>query len=395
MPIDLLAADRLLAGPGAHDLLAAYAGRTGELLRARLRSVHHHGGRSLTRVFDATLQERGAVREVLIVVHVGVQALPAAATVLEVEGLPVAVWSFPEDPFLPGLRSAVDPGRVQLWLEVLGAQVESVHLRVRAYRPTRRAVVEVTADAGERSPRRVFLKVLVPHRAAALADIHQQLAPHLPVPQVLGLDPDGGIVTLEALDGSRLRDAVVGGAALPDPWELVCLTDRLAACPLDTGQEPRRFADATRHVPLLSRLLPGDAKRVERLAAHTRSLHGPLVTVHGDLHDGQLLLDGATVSGVLDVDGAGAGLVAEDAGRLVAYLRVLVDREPEQAARITAYADAVAGAFARSVGAEELARGTAAAWLGLATGAYRSQAAGWLAITRQRIDQAERALQLG
>lgn len=393
MPIDLTAADRVLAGPVVLDLLAEVVRRRGdELLRARLRSVHHQAERSVSRVFDVTLQQRETVREVAIVVHVDTRPLPASAAVIEVEDLPVAVWRFPEDPYLPGLPSAVDHGRVRLWLEVLGAQVGSVRVRTRAYRPTRRAVLEVSVDAAEGSRRRVFLKVVAPHRAAALANSHHQLSPHVPVPQVLGLDPDAGIVALEALPGERLREAVVSGAELPDPWELVAITDRLAVCDLDTQQDPRRFADATRHVPLLSRLVPPAADRVARVANHTRSLYGPLVTVHGDLHDGQLLLVGATVSGLLDVDGAGPGLVAEDAGRLVAHLQVLADRHPDAADRITAYADEVARAFAQSVGAQQLAWGTAAAWLGLATGAYRAQSAGWAAITRQRIDRAEQAL---
>lgn len=396
MPTDLLAADRLLDGPAADDLLADVVRRSGgQLHRARLRSVHHRGGRSLSRVFDVTIEAQDTVRDVLLVLHVDARRPPPEAPLLHVEGVPVSVWRFPRDPYLPGLPSAVHRGRVRELLDALGAPPGSVRLRTRAYRPTRRAVVEVTIDGS--GPARgigrvLYLKVLEPRRAGELADTHRQLVSQVPVPRVIGVGADQGIVALEALAGQRLRDAVVSGAALPDPWELVALTDRFATCDLDAKQDPRRFADATRHVGLLSRLVPEAAERVARVARHTRSLHGPLRAVHGDLHDGQLLVVDATVSGLIDVDGAGPGLIAEDAGRLVAHLQVLADLHPGAAERITAYADAVARAFAQSVGDQELAWGTAAAWLGLATGPHRAQDPGWAASTRRRIERAEQAL---
>jgi aminoglycoside phosphotransferase (APT) family kinase protein len=84
--------------------------------------------------------------------------------------------------------------------------------------------------------------------------------------------------------------------------------------------------------------------------------------VHGDLHDAQVLLTDGAITGLLDVDGAGPGLMAEDAGNLVAHLEVLADLHPEVADRALAYADEVATAYAaRSVpptcGARPLARG--------------------------------------
>jgi hypothetical protein len=60
--------------------------------------------------------------------------------------------------------------------------------------------------------------------------------------------------------------------------------------------------------------------------------------------------------------------------------------------RAETYAAAVADAYRPLVGADALARATAGAWLGLATGPHRAQDDGWEVTTRARIDRAARAL---
>jgi hypothetical protein len=393
--IDLHTADALLAGRSGRDLLATAATHAGaRLVRAQLRSVHHRGRRSVSHVFAATLAVGDVEREVLLVAHVDRRELPDGAFVLASDGVPVAVWRFPNDPYLPGLPSVVAPARVRELLDDLGGPEGEVTLHTRAYRPSRRAVVEVTVHGADEVGRVLYLKVLTGDRATELADLHRQLAPHLPVPKVIGVASSQGILALQALEGHTLRSALVGGAPLPTPEELVGLSERFAASGLVSGRDPRAFADPARHVASLSRLVPDRADVVAEVAAVAASAaSGPLVPVHGDLHDGQLLLDPAgRVTGLLDVDGAGPGSMAQDAGTLVAHLAVVGEVWPEVADRAESYAAAVADAYRPLVGAAALARATAGAWLGLATGPHRAQDPDWPQTTRSRIDRARREL---
>jgi hypothetical protein len=390
---DPLRAARHLHGPEADELLAAAAAAAGlELTTARLRSVHHRAGRSVSHVYEATLAADGRAREVLLVAHVDARPLPAETLTLRAGEDEVAVWRFPHDPFLPGLPSAVHRRSVRELLDELGAPPGDVTLRTRAYRPSRRAVVEVEIAGPQAGGRILYLKVLAGDRAAELADLHRQLVPVVPVPRVIGVAPRQGILALEALAGDTLRATVLAGAPLPTPEELVELSLRLASVPLRSRRDPRAFADATRHVALLSRLVPEDAATIARVADAAVAIDGPLVPVHGDLHDAQVLLTGGTVTGLLDVDGAGPGLLAEDAGNLVAHLEVLAELAPAVADRALTHAAEVAAAYRREVGTDALRRATAGSWLALATGPYRAQDEGWREATRRRIERAVRAL---
>ena len=84
--------------------------------------------------------------------------------------------------------------------------------------------------------------------------------------------------------------------------------------------------------------------------------------------------------------------MAQDAGNLVAHLAAVGEVWPACVERAEAYAQAVADAYRPVVGAGPLARATAAAWLGLATGPHRAQEEGWSEATRRRVDRARREL---
>lgn len=390
---DPVTAVRQLSAEARDELLATACEAAGtQLLRASLRSVHHRSGRSVSWVHEATLRIGDEDREVLLVVHVDARRLPDGAFVLTRGGHRVAVWRFPHDPFLVGLPSAIDPGRVREMLDGLGAPAGEVRLHTRAYRPARRGVVEVHLD-GESAGRIVYLKVLTGTRASELAGIHRTLSPHIPVPRVVGVAASQGILAMEALAGATLGSALHGALRLPEPDALVELSDRIAASGVSSRRDPRAFADPSRHVDVLCALVPDRADDVVRIVDDVSTLDGPLVGVHGDMHGGQLLLgDDGTVTGVLDVDGAGRGLMAHDAGNLVAHLDVLGEIHPQVANRASTYAAAVADAYRERVGTRALAQATAAAWIGLATGPHRAQDADWPERTRRRIDRARAAL---
>lgn len=388
---DPLAAAEVLTDPvaGLEVVRAALAAADLELVASRLDSVHHRVGRSRSVLWSTTVRDGdGRPHDLAVVTHVDRREVPdGPVTVTLTDGTPVAVWRFPNDPFLPGLPSATSPARVRELLDDLHAEPGDVGLAIRAYRPARRAVVEVTVD-GPRAGRVLYLKVLAGRRAERLGRVHRELAEVAPVPEVVGVAATQGILAIRALPGRTLRSAVVDDVALPAPDVLVRLSEDLARAPLSDGGDPSRFADPTRHVDSLGELLPDLRPQLEEVAEVVRAVGGPRATVHGDLHEAQLLVEGGELVGVLDVDGAGTGWLAQDAGSLVAHLEVLGEVWPHADRRATRYADEVARAYARLVDPRDLARGAAGAWLGLATGPYRVQDAGWERFTRIRVAKA-------
>src|SRR5690606_32247018 len=130
---------------------------------------------------------------------------------------------------------------------------------------------------------------------------------------------------------------------------------------------------------------PDLGSTIAEVAHAAVTVTGEAVPVHGDLHDGQLLITDGKVTGLLDVDGAGTGLIAEDAGNLVAHVAAIGEVRPDLADLAEGYAASLADAYRPVVGAEMLARTTAGAWLALATGPFRAQDDGWPEAARRRI----------
>ncbi len=376
------------------ELLVAAARAAGaELRSSRLRSVHHRPGRSRSALFDATLAVGGEERQVVLVTHTDVRGLPDDALVLEDGDVQVAVWRFPNDPYLPGLPSALSPERVRELLDELGGPVGGIALRTRAYRPTRRAVVEVEVH-GDVAGRILYLKVLSGKRSRSVARRHRTLlAAGLPVPGLIGLAVSQGIVALEALGGPTLAQALATDAPLPDPAAFLDLAERFASSGVDGSRDPRAFADPVRHVALLAAQLPDRAEELVSLAEQAAAVTGPVVGVHGDLHAGQLLLgpDGA-ITGVLDIDGAGQGYLAHDAGNLLAHLEAFGDLDARIRDRAHAFAARLRDAYAEVVDPVMLDRAAAASWIGLATGAHRAQEPGWRDELARRIQRAAELL---
>jgi aminoglycoside phosphotransferase (APT) family kinase protein len=380
-----------LTGPGAREVLEAALDAAGLRLDAwRLDAVHHRVGRSLSALYGArVLDGGGAPHDLAVVAHVDVKPVPPGAVEVTVDGTAVWVWRFPTDPFLPGLPSATSTARVRELLDGLGVAPGEVGLEVRAYRPSRRAVIEVSIAGAQASGRVLYLKVLVGDRAARLASVHRELAAAgVPVPGVVGVAAEQGILAIRALPGATLRGALAAGAPVPSPGALVAVSERIAEVELSAGTDPARFADPTRHVTVLRDLVPDLAADLERTAEVARAAGGPRVAVHGDLHEAQLLVQDGDVVGVLDVDGAGTGWLAHDAGSLVAHLEAVGEVWPEADDRVRTYAAEVADAYGRLLDPRDVARAAAGAWLGLATGPYRAQDAGWERHTRRRIARA-------
>lgn len=258
-----------------------------------------------------------------------------------------------------------------------------VQLRVRTYRPQRRAVVEVRAGAV-----RLFLKVLRPHAVAGLHDRHRLLHDAgVPVPRSLGWT-DEGLLALEALTGAPARQRLCGGGWWPTGRDLTDVLDLLPAAVMDlAGRRP--WAEHVQHyADVLGSTCPAEADRVTWLAATIRDgLCGaqPDVPTHGDFHEGQLLLDGDRVAGVLDVDTVGPGRRTDDLACLLAHTHVLALGWPTQATALTRRMRTWQRWFEGTVDPVELRLRTAGVLLSLATGPHRVQELGWPQATVRRV----------
>jgi hypothetical protein len=176
--------------------------------------------------------------------------IPEGAVLVEGPEAVVGLWVVPDDPELPGLRSALDLPTLTRLLADLGARDEPEFARLRAYRPGRRAVVEVGAGGSS-----IYLKVVPPSSVESLHRKHRHLSDHLPVPDSLGLAPNLGIVVMRSLPGTDLRTVLRDGGSIPDPLMLPALVATLPNPePEWTAHSP--LATLTGVVDLLGRVLP-------------------------------------------------------------------------------------------------------------------------------------------
>lgn len=392
----------LLTGDSAADLLdAAVATAGGELVDWRVRQVDHRPGSTTTVAYRATVRWDGVTRCETLGASVGRSrdgSKPGVVTLTDGDAT-VAVWRFPDDPALPALPAAFDPARVEELLEGLGVGHQArahPELGVRAYRPTRRAVIEARAAAA-----RVFLKVLRPRKVADLHRRHELLSDAgLPVPRPLGWS-DEGLLVLSPLRGTEMRAAVRDGARIPSPDEVLDLLDRLPDGVRDLPRRPAWSESAEHYAGVIGAALPAEAGRAADLAGAVgaRLAERGLGTdpTHGDLYESQIMLTDGRITGLLDVDAAGPGHRADDLACLVAHLDVLSltrtadATQAEQASRMRRLAADYATAFVaagegRGADRADLCARVAGVLLSLATGPHRVQEHGWQAATSRRLD---------
>jgi aminoglycoside phosphotransferase (APT) family kinase protein len=390
-----------LTGDGALALLGAAVAATGAHLEsASIVQVSHEPGVACTVSYDASVTwPDGTVGTETLVAATTSSGPPEGAAVLESGGLSVGVWRYPFDPALPALVDAVYPDRLAQRLSHVGAGPWTPS--VVGYRPGRRAVVRV-----EGPERTVFLKLVRPGRAAALARRHQALfEAGLPVPELLAADLEDGLLVLGALPGTVLRDRLIcpgeGSAAAPSSAELAPMLATLASVRIGGAPARRRpLVDVSAHVDVLAAVLPELQPRCAALLARLRvddpgdpTAIGAGRVVHGDLHDAQVMVDDdGRITGLLDLDDVGLGAAADDLGNLLGHAATMA----LVATGATGLQRWIAGVaeLARLGGVErhEVARRAAAAVLSLATGPFRVREDGWQRATVERIALAELVL---
>lgn len=380
---------RLLLATEAESILgAAVITIGGELQTWSAHQVIHKPLRSTVVQYRVAVLWRGDRTTTETLVAATGDAIPPGGAVFEDGTTRVAVWRWLYDPSLPGLASALDRDRVGDLFEGLGVGGAPVHLRVRAYRPGRRAVVEATGPHS-----RLYLKVVRPRTVHALHDTHRSLSGCLPVPDSLGWTDDG-ILVLPGLEGRTLRELLRSGQGhgiVPPPSALEALLNRLPDTLADIPPRRDLLACAEHRGHVITAVLPALQGRIEdllgALQARTPVLH-EVQAVHGDLYEAQLLVADGRFSGLLDVDTAGAGYRIDDLANMCAHLSVLALATARPAA-IKGFGAALLARAESRFDRQDMRARIAAAVLGLATGPFRVLEADWPEATVRRLELAE------
>lgn len=324
--------------------------------------------------------------------------LPAGGTGATAGPLRVASWLHPHDPLLPGLPHAgVSAEAERLW----GEGDRLTRLRTVTYRPLRRAVFR--ADFSTPGPvvatRRVYLKAMRHAPARDLALRHRILADaQLPVAPLLG-DVVHGVVATAGMPGHPLSTFLRydGGGQL-DPLVLVALLDRLPQEVLELDRRPSWSDRLARYAGAATTALPGQEAAIAGLSARLSGLidsrdPGPVVPVHGDFYEANVLMADGVVCGLLDLDSVGPGHRVDDLACLLGHLAVL-PALGEGYAGIWETIGHWGSAFARTVDERALYARAAAVAVSLVAGARRPGMSSWTRSAQARLDAARRLAEL-
>lgn len=272
---------------------------------------------------------------------------PVAA---QADGVALTGWLWPQDPWLPALRSSrllLEP-RSALGLELPAAQ--ELLPRAVSYRPTRRAVLRLerrSARADRPGPHgpggpdpAAWLKIVRPDREAGLIQRHLMARrAGVPAPRPLAATGDGAVL-LSHLGGAPVSDPRTAPGVPLEAEHLLALLARLPQAALEL---PRRLSWTERvldYARAAAAAVPSEADRVQGLAeridrARRAGDDEPLVPSHGDLHAGNLMLGGrmldpalGPITGLLDLDSMGPGRLVDDLGCYTAHrCALLTSRE--------------------------------------------------------------------
>ncbi|MGB7509371.1 MAG: phosphotransferase, partial [Mycobacterium sp.] len=261
----------------------------------------------------------------------------------------------------------------------------SVTVALRAYRPGRRAVVEVSSPGGQRW----FVKVVRPAALDGLLERHRLMSPQTPVMPVLGHTSNGAVI-LPVAPGSPVRTLIAAGAEPPSAEALENLLDGLSPAVAALPQRVSPLAQTSDFAAMIAHIGNGELRcAAYSLAQDLQNVDAgdsQPVAVHGDFHEGQLLAAGGTVTGLLDVDTAGAGQRDDEWATLIGHLAVSRNVSAQQ------YCAAIQQHAERRTDASRLRARVSAVLLGLATGPFRVQHPHWPTQTAARLTQARRWL---
>jgi hypothetical protein len=361
---------------------------------ARARFVNYRPGRRISIRYSAQVAwPAGETTDETLVATQRRSGIPDGSVPTQVAGSTVGVWRWPDDPELPGAAFGMDPDFVLGMLRDGGLRAPSVALTRLTYWPGNRAVIR--GDLATDPATTVFVKVVRPSRTDELVRRHEALRDRVPVARCIASSSELGIVCLEGLPGRTISACLSGDVgAPPAPADLLALLLSLGDLGLEGARRRTTAAKVASHTRLLKVLLPNEAGALERFA----ELYGeespqPITTVHGDLHEEQVLATDGRITGLLDVDDAGPGQLVDDLALLVGRVRARARFAPGGGGPARSYERDLLEEFGRAVDAHELEHRAAGAMLGRATAPFRVQARDWPAASRLRLRAAEASLE--
>ena len=391
----------LLTSADVQPLLAAAVDHAGgALVSWRLQHVDSQPGWSTTATYAAAVDWPTGHRNELLGASArvgGRRGNDDRAVVFGDGGREVAVWLYPDDPDLPGLRRAASVTELCTLLaehQVVAAPPppEAVALEMISYRPRRRAVLKATIE-GPAGPQTYFVKVLREAAVAPTLERHRLLlGAGFPAPAVAAITPDFCLV-LPRVPGRPLAQALFDELMPCSAENLVGLLDAL---PPAAAGLPRRppWSDAIgSYAEMVASALPAAAPQLSWLVNQiTTGLAGIAPgnePTHGDFHEGQVFVTGGMITGVVDIDTVGPGRRADDLACLLAHLSTVQRMSVEQAIGLNRLVNLWTPVFEARVDPTELRLRAAAVVISLATGPYRSQQPQWAAETATMLNAAE------
>lgn len=311
------------------------------------------------------------------------------------DGLEVVGWRYPDDPELPGLRTAAFPSAVAALFNERGllprrVSGEDFTLSMVTYRPRRRAVVRAEVPSLGLT---FFLKSMRAEKIATVVSRHRLLRDHrLPVPEIIAVDPDA-LIVMPGLVGEPLSTAIFAPQTPVSGRHLVELLDAL---PRSVAELPRRqpwAAHLGHFAELVATALPDQAQRLRWMSGLIGQGIGHLPPgnepTHGDFHEAQVFVAGGRVTGLLDIDAIGPGRRADDLACLLAHLSTVQGMDATQSGRLQAVMREWLEVFDQRVDPIELRLRAAAVTISLASGPFRAQEPNWPASTLRILDAAE------
>jgi len=388
-------AARHLVGPGAFDVLRLpIEAAGGRLDDCRPVDVQFRPGSDVIVQYTAHVSWQGgpSKRETLVASSTFGGA-PDGTVVVTADTpsgpVDVGVWRWPFDPVLRGIEHVTSASSVGRLLDL---DPDDISVEVVAYRPTQRTVIKVSSALGDVV--HAYIKVVAPDAVRSIAQRHAALrSADVPAPLVTATDEALGLLVLEPLVGPTLRNLVKG---TPGTWpscdEFDRIGDGFAATTLDAPAVASKLTDAALHARMLALVAPERRATLEVLAECFESAPVPPsdVTIHGDLHDAQLIVVDGEIRGVLDVDDGGPGAAIDDRAKLIAQLLFRVDAGASDAAAVAVadYAESLRHASAPRFDADLLDLHIAACLVGLATGPFQLQLTGWRDTVATLVDRA-------